>query len=301
MEEIENGRLADAITRLEAIDRPNLSPQARALVRHGLLRAHYLNGDAGTATLLVGEVLSDPGSPQLFRNLADAHRLVFSSGLDTTLDLMVNRLDDLVRQHKAAELPFFAAVSLHNLMMAHLYRGDYLSAVTTGAEAASLFEATGRARESHSTYAVLAICSAELGRIPESREYAEAARRGLTDDTDGLEPLTYLALSTGEESFVGSIADAVASMRNQRSTPPAARTEAAAMCLFAAITRPDISNESSWALPTDTVGFGSGVEAASLRAVGIFISGDTGLDSYGNGDGPDGRTGYGQCTLGDSP
>ena len=130
--------------------------------------------------MLVGEVLSDPGSPQLFRNLADAHRLVFSSGLDTTLDLMVNRLDDLVRQHKAAELPFFAAVSLHNLMMAHLYRGDYLSAVTTGAEAASLFEATGRARESHSTYAVLAICSAELGRIPESREYAEAARRGLT-------------------------------------------------------------------------------------------------------------------------
>jgi hypothetical protein len=45
MEEIEEGRLTDAIARLEAIDRRSLSPQARALVRHGLLRAYYLDGD----------------------------------------------------------------------------------------------------------------------------------------------------------------------------------------------------------------------------------------------------------------
>ena len=72
MEEIEEGRLAAAIDRLESIDRRSLSPQARALVRHGLLRAHYMHGDASQATVLVQEVLSDPGSPQLFRNLADA-------------------------------------------------------------------------------------------------------------------------------------------------------------------------------------------------------------------------------------
>ena len=64
---------------------------------------------------------------------------------------------------------------------------------------------------------------------------------GLTEDTDGLEPLTYLALSTGEEGFVGSIFDAVAAMDTQQLTPPAARTEADAIRRFAAITRPDIS------------------------------------------------------------
>ena len=170
MEEIEKGRLTDAISRLEAIDRRSLSPQARALVRHGLLRAHYLNGDGERTAMLIEEVLSDSGSPQLFRNLADAHRLVFSSGIDTTLDLMVVRLKELARQHEEAELPFFAAVSLHNLTMAHLYRGDYVAAVATGVEAASLFESTGRRLvKCPSTRAVLAICSAELSRgLPEA-------------------------------------------------------------------------------------------------------------------------------------
>jgi LuxR family maltose regulon positive regulatory protein len=278
MEEIEEGRLTDAITRLEAIDRRSLSPLARALVRHGLLRAHYLNGDRETAAMLVDEVLLDPGTPQLFRNLADAHRLVFSAGIDTTLDLIVSRLEELARQHQEAELPFFAAISLHNLTMAHLYRGDYLAAIATGIEAASLFESTGRVRECHSTNAVLAICSAELGRIAEAREYAEVARKGLTDNTDGLEPLTYLALSTGDESFVGSIVDAIAAMGAQSQTPPAARTEAAAMRRFAAITRPELAASASLDLPVDTIGFGSGVEAASLRAIGDFLSGHGDID-----------------------
>jgi DNA-binding SARP family transcriptional activator len=286
MEEIEVGRLADAISRLEAIDRQSLSPQARALVRHALLRAHYLDGDRSRAAAMVDEVLLDPESPQLFRNLADAHRLVFSSGIDTTLDDMVSRLADLVRQHEDAELPFFAAISLHNLTMAHLYRGDYLAAIGTGSQAGSLFESTGRVRDCHGTYAVLAICSAELGRIAESHEYAEIARRGLTDDTDGLEPLTYLALTTGDESFVGSMPDAIAAMRMQRSTPPASRTEAAAMHLFAAITRPELAGDGSLDLdmPLDTIGFGSGVEAASLRAIGLSVSGRGDKDPMATSD-----------------
>ncbi len=56
MEEIEEGCLADAITRLESIDRRSLSPQARALVRHGLLRAHWMNGDAAARRCLVQEI-----------------------------------------------------------------------------------------------------------------------------------------------------------------------------------------------------------------------------------------------------
>lgn len=273
MEEIEEGRVRDAIARLETIDRRSLSPQARALVRHGLLRAHYLDGDGEMTARLLHEVLSDAESPQLFRNLADAHQLVFSSGIDTTLELMVLRLKELARQHKEAELPYFAAISLHNLTMAHLYRGDYVAAVATGVAAASLFESTGRARECHSTHAVLAICSAELGRVAEAREYAEAARRGLTADTDGLEPLTYLALSTGEESFVGSLLDAISALGTPDQTPPAARTEAAAARLFAAIVRPDLVEEPCLGMPVETIGFGSGVEAASLHALALFVFG----------------------------
>ncbi len=54
MEEIEQGLLPRAIARLESLDLLGLGPQARALVRHGLLRAHYLDGDRTGAAVIVG-------------------------------------------------------------------------------------------------------------------------------------------------------------------------------------------------------------------------------------------------------
>ena len=176
MEEIEEGRLTDAIARLEPIDRRSLSPQARALVRPASCGRTTWTA-MQPSDVLVEEVLSDRdrrSSSGTLLTRTDSS----SAQVRTTLDLMVHRLEDLVRQHTEAELPYFAAVSLHNLTMAHLYRGDYVRAISSGMEAASLFEATGRARECHSTHAVLAICSAELGRFAEARGTPRLRERG---------------------------------------------------------------------------------------------------------------------------
>ena len=96
MEEIERGRLADAIARLGAIDRGSLSPQTRALVRHAVLRAHWMNGDRAMSDAQVHEILHDLSTPQLFRSLASGHRLISTPNGNQELTQMIGTFEGLV-------------------------------------------------------------------------------------------------------------------------------------------------------------------------------------------------------------
>jgi DNA-binding SARP family transcriptional activator len=276
MEEIEVGRLADAISRLEAIDRQSLSPQARALVRHALLRAHWMNGDLGRGEAIVQEILRDAGAPQLFRNLAGAHRLIATPDGNQDLVEMIDTLKHLARQHEDAELPFFAGVSYYNLSLALYQHADYGRAVTAGQRALELFEQTGRRSEIPSAAAVLAICTAELSRRGESAEYAALVEPSdASQDPDAIAQLAYLALTTGGIE-APLLIRRLPELEGSRRASPTARTESNIVRAFAHVA---LQDRNLSVTPRDdvahyTVGIGSYVYALAVKALSQHASGD---------------------------
>jgi len=276
MEEIEEGRLTDAITRLEAIDRRSLSPLARALVRHGLLRAHWMNGGLGQGEALVQEILRDASTPQLFRNLAGAHRLIATPDGNQDLVEMIDTLERLARQHEDAELPFFAAVSYYNLTLALYQHGDYGRAAVAGQRALDLFEQTGRRSDVPSTAAVLAICAAELSRRSESAEYAALVKRDApSQDPDAVAQLAYLALSTGNAD-APFLLQLLPELQGSRRASPAARTESQIVRAYSRVVLPDrrLGRGREDQAPGYTVGIGSHVYGLAVRALTEHVAGD---------------------------
>ena len=157
-----------------------------------------MNGDLDRGEALIQEILGDPGTPQVFRNLAGAHRLIATPDGNQNIVEMIDVLQQLARQHEEAELPFFAAISFYNLALAHYQHAAYTSAVETACRALELFELTGRHSEIPATAALLAICTAELSHRAESIEYAARVEPAAVEqDPDAVAQLAYLALTTG--------------------------------------------------------------------------------------------------------
>ena len=276
MEEIEEGRLSDAIARLEAIDRNSLSPQARALVRHGLLRAHWMNGDLVRGDAIVDEILGDASAPQMFRNLAGAHRLIATPDGNQDLVEMIETFERLARQHEEAELPFFAAISYYNLMAALSQHAEYSRAVLAGQRALDLFDQTGRRSEIPAAAAMLAICTAELSRRGESAEYATLVEpSAASQDPDAVAQLAYLALATGNVE-APLLLQRLSDVQGTRRASPAARTESLIVREFSRVALPD---RTLGVKPHDkgsdyTVGIGSYVYGLAIRTLSDHAAGD---------------------------
>jgi hypothetical protein len=235
-----------------------------------------MNGDLARGDAIVQEVLQDDGTPQLFRGLAGAHRLIATPDGNQDLGEMIETLDRLARQHEEAELWFFAAISYYNLTLALYQHAEYARAASVGQRALELFELTGRQSEVPSTAAVLAICAAELSRHVESAEYAKLVDpQAANQDPDAVAQLAYLALTTGSPDAPGLLC-LLPELRDSRRSSPTARTEAETVNAFSRIVLPDqrLGNTRPDQRPLDTVGIGSFVYALAVATLAAYRSGD---------------------------
>ena len=278
LQEIEEGRLPEALDRLEAIDLDTVGPTTRALVRHGLLRAHWWNGDLEACISMVQEIQADSETPQLFWSLAEGHRLIFSPEGDQDLPRIAHQLRDLAKQHLAAEFTFLAGISLHNAMVVEFYRGRYAAAFELGRHALENFRAAGHTPlEMPSTCAFLALCAAELRHLAEADEYVAMAEATGTRDVDALSEMAYLSSITGADgkslSFLTAASDSLAGGR----VDPAGRTTWAMASARQAIIEGDAMAALLALDPAEMsapIGIAAKISCTSLQALALFAIGD---------------------------
>jgi len=205
LQEIEEGRLPEALDRLEAIDLDTVGPTTRALVRHGLYRANWWARNPEDASEMLRELRSDPETPPVLRDVAESHLLLF--GDDTvSLEGAYRVLARAAASQAAAELHFFAGITYHNAAAVARARADYREAISCGNSALMhLGEAGSAPLGIHATQAILASCYAELGYRQEAGESAALALGKGATDADAFAELAYYLAAIGD---VGAAEDA---------------------------------------------------------------------------------------------
>jgi DNA-binding SARP family transcriptional activator len=274
LDDIDAGRLEDALRRLKGIEIGDLSPSSGALVRHGLLRANWMSGDLIASIALVDEIVSDPDTPPPFRNLAEGHRLVFSPQRDQDLPDIAHELETLADEHAAAGFEFFAGVSFNNAMVVEYYRGRYERAAELGRRALESFRSIEHhPKETPTTCALLATCSTELGRFAEADEYLAIVDAIGTRDVDALSEMAYLAAVTGAADRALSLLSAAADSAAISHVDPASRSTWA----LARAVRATIESRPANALEIlggdgfqAAIGVAARISSESLSAIALF-------------------------------
>jgi ATP/maltotriose-dependent transcriptional regulator MalT/DNA-binding SARP family transcriptional activator len=200
LKEVEDGRVSEALDRLEGVDEVLASPDARALLRFGRYRASWWSNNLGDAVQALRELRTDPETPGIIRDVAESHLMLFGDG---TVNLA--KASGVLSQAAAAQtsggLHFFAGITQHNAMAVALARGRAQEALAWGNEAlVHLREAGSAPHGIHATHAMLANCFGELGH---SREAAESITLALSEGPEDLdayaEAAYYLAVTGSVE------------------------------------------------------------------------------------------------------
>jgi len=193
---LEEGNLAAARASLDSVDMSALDATVRAVVRQTRLTLGWRAADRSLLIESVAEVLADPQTPDLLRDIARVHQdsIHGSAGAVSLIEVGL-RLRQMADAQSAAGYSFYAAVSLHNAAFAEFQAGRLTEALQLAHRAAEGFETTGSA-EIRSTHAVLAAILFELSRPDEADEHINKALAGGGTNTDVPALLSYtLALA----------------------------------------------------------------------------------------------------------
>jgi DNA-binding SARP family transcriptional activator len=197
-QDIDDSRLDQVIDALSVVDLQSAAPVTRGLVRHALYRAFWRRGDEAELSAITKAALSDAECPQIFRDIARLHALVYDDEERMAYAELSEELTDAAKRQHASGLHFFASVSLHNAMVVEYSRGHYSEAAELGHQAIESYGRTGIAsREVPTTHAVLARCYAELGSPDEVVHVTKAMAEPVLDP-DVYSECALLAASQGQ-------------------------------------------------------------------------------------------------------
>jgi DNA-binding SARP family transcriptional activator len=197
LKDVEDGRLPEALDRLDGIDEMRVGPRARAMLRYGRYRANWWAGNLGEAVKALRDLRTDPETPEIIRDVAESHLMLFG---DDTVDLAkaAGVLAQSAQAQVVGGLHFFAGITQHNAMVVALARGKIRDALRWGNEAlVQLGEAGSAPQGVHATHALLAHCHAELGYVREAAESIALALSGGPEDLDVYAEVAYYQAVTG--------------------------------------------------------------------------------------------------------
>jgi ATP/maltotriose-dependent transcriptional regulator MalT/DNA-binding SARP family transcriptional activator len=210
--DIEDSRLDQVIDALTVIDLQTVAPVTRALVRHALYRAYWRRGDTQELSTITAAVLADVESPEIFRDIARLHSLVYDDEGTTSYAELSAQLTNAAERQRTSGLYFFASVSFHNAMVVEYSRANYEIAIGLGHRALEMYALTGTgATEVQATHAFLARCHAELGSRHESEHFNIACAEPVVD-AEPLADCALLAASEGREELAAALSTSMARM-----------------------------------------------------------------------------------------
>jgi len=207
LKDLDDGRVAEALDRLDSVIEAPTNPGARAMLRYGRFHANWLSDNLVDAVGALRELRTDPETPDVVRDVAESHLMLFV-GDPVDLGKAARVLDKTALTQASDGLHFFAGITRHNAMAVALARGRPRDAVALGNQALLHLSQAGSAPLGvHATHAVLAHCYGELGLLKEAGESIESALEGRSDDLDAYaEAAYYLAV-------VGSVGRAESACR----------------------------------------------------------------------------------------
>ncbi len=208
-EDIYAGRIREGLARLERFNLADLDGQSRGLVVLARMHALWWLAQAGRIIDLLDEASNDANIPGEHAPLIAGLRTLVAASRDGSLARAAEHLEALVRSLDASELPFYAAITYHNLLEVRLAQGRYEPALAAGYRAIELFrQVPHEPDEAASTHLSLARTLAEMGRWSE----VEAELRPGTDAA-GIGRPERLMEAVGLLAKVGDVARAEALLR----------------------------------------------------------------------------------------
>jgi ATP/maltotriose-dependent transcriptional regulator MalT/DNA-binding SARP family transcriptional activator len=275
-QDIDQSRLDQVIDALRVVDLRAAPPVTRALIRHALYRAYWRRGDEAELSAINRATLDDAEAPQIFRDIARLHTLVYEDEGTASYKQVASELVDAASRQYAAGMYFFASVSLHNAMVVEHSRANYSGAVALGHRAIQAYGRTGiGAREVQTTHAMMARCYAELGS-PNEYEHVARATTEPVFDPDVFSECAFLAAAEGDDETAIRLRGALARVLQEHQVHGLARSFAviadAAGHLFGGQPRHAIEalNQSD----ATHRGIGIDLTAATILALAWLAAGD---------------------------
>ena len=164
-EDIYAGRIQDGLARLERFNLADLDGQSRGLVVLARMHALWWLAQSGRVVELLEEASSDKEIPREHAPLIAGLRTLVATTRDGSLTTAARHLEALAATQDDRELPFYAAITYHNLLEVRLAQGQFENALAAGYRALELFrQVPDEPDEAASTHLSLARTLAEMGR-----------------------------------------------------------------------------------------------------------------------------------------
>ena len=203
---LSSGRVQSALSLLGRIDRGQLSPEERGLVALTFAAACHLAGDGARLEDEVRAVADDTRVPSPLHEIAVCWRQMLSANRGGSIKEVVNLLRDLAEAQLRSRLPYFAGITLHNLANAELARGNFVEASRLASEAIlQLSQVDDAAVVVASTKSIVAVATAECGRVAEGIRAAVAAASDPGATADAIAEAAYLNAICGHAARAESL------------------------------------------------------------------------------------------------
>jgi DNA-binding SARP family transcriptional activator len=180
-EDIYGGRIEEGLSRLERFDLSALDGPTRGLVVQARVHALWWLGRTRELQPAVESVMSDQDVPEHLREIAAGILVTMASTTDGSLRVAETSLESLAAHQERDGMPFYAAISRHNLMFVRLFMGDFRGAIGDGERALELLaRLPGVPEEIYPVQFGLARAFCELGDYSAARTHLERAVAGST-------------------------------------------------------------------------------------------------------------------------
>jgi LuxR family transcriptional regulator, maltose regulon positive regulatory protein len=273
---LHDGDLEGANQVLQSIDVPDEPPSVRAALRQTAISLAWRSRDVARLLATVQEVLADPETPDLLRDIAQ----VFWDDSDragVSRATLASRLARMAQAQRANGYAYYAAISLHNAAIAARYTARLEDALTYGAAALEMHGTLAvRPAEYYSTLALLAHTCLELGRRSDAEQYMREALAGSgQEEADVPASVAFLFAVTGDKPRARRLLDAAEAVERAGKSDFSARAEY--MLALSALDLPAGARRVVGALAAEQTAFPLDFEAegiAVMLSLAMYVAGD---------------------------